>query len=126
MQKLRNDQDREYLNKEFTIILDQNAIHHELSTIYTLQQNDFLEHDNWNIIEYARNMLHAFYLPIHLWAEVDNCTIYLLNMTMNKQLGSIVPYEKWFAHKPSVSQHRVFSSTLKIHGGVTIGILETT
>lgn len=115
VKKLRTDQGREYLNKEFTLFLDQHGIHHELSTTYTPQQNGFLERDNRTVMECARSMLHAFSLPTHLWAEAVNCAVYLLNRTTNKQLGSVTPYEKWFGHKPSVSHYRVFGSLAYVH-----------
>ena len=60
--------------------------------------------ENLTVMESAWSMLHAFSLHTHLWAEVFNCAMYILNRTMNKQLGSVT-HEKWFAHKPSVSHY---------------------
>ena len=60
VKKSRTNQGREYLNKEFTLFLDQHSIHHELSTTYTPHQNGFLERDNRTVMESARSMLHVF------------------------------------------------------------------
>ena len=100
---------------QFTLFLDQHGIHHELSATCTPQQNGFLERDNQTVMECARSMLHACSLPTHLWAEGVNCAVYLLDQIMNKQLGSVTPYQKWFAHKPSVSHYRVFGSLAYVY-----------
>lgn len=67
-------------------------------------------------MESARSMFHAFYLPTYSsWAEAVNCAVYLLHGITNKQLGSVTPYEKWFAHKPSISHYQLFGYLAYAH-----------
>ena len=56
----------------------------------------------------ARNIIHAKGLPTKLWAKAIHTTVYLLNHTINTQLGLVTPYEKYFKKKPTVDNYQVF------------------
>lgn len=53
-------------------------------------------------------MLHYHNIPLKLWAEAIHIAVYLLNKTINTQVGFTTPYELWFHTKPSVSHYRIF------------------
>lgn len=53
-------------------------------------------------------MLHYHNIPLKLWAEAIHIAVYLLNRTINTQVGFTTPYELWFHTKPSVSHYRIF------------------
>ena len=107
---LRTDQGKEFLNFAFTQYLNDMTIHRETSTVYTPQQNGYIERDNRTVMEMARSLLHAKDLPLKLWAEAINIAVYLLNRTINSQLGLITPYESWFGTKPSIKHYKIFGS----------------
>ena len=62
------------------------------------------------VMEMAWSILHAKDLPKRLWAEAINTVVYILNRTINHQLGNVTPYEKYFKEKPSVQHLQVFGS----------------
>jgi hypothetical protein len=86
------------------------TIDRDTSIIYTPQQNGFIECDNKTIMETARSLLYAKGLPKTLWAEAISTAVYLLNCTINTQLGDKTPYECWFNTKPSAAHNRVYGS----------------
>lgn len=107
---IRTDQGKEFLNDAFNKYLEEMNISRETSTVYTPQQNGYIERDNRTVMEMARSLLHAKDLPKKLGAEAVNTAIYILNRTINHQLGTVTSYEKWFGKKPLVQHYRVFDS----------------
>ena len=107
---LRTDRGKEFCNTEFDLLLEREGIMRETSTSYTHQQNGYVERDNRTICEAARSMLHLHDLPLTLWAEATNTAVYLLNRTINTQVGLVTPYELWFKKKPTVSHYRTFGT----------------
>jgi len=73
-----------YVNSSFQNILSDNAIQHNTNTVYTPQQNGYIEHHNRTINDCAKSMIHSNNLPLHLWAESINTAVYLINRTINK------------------------------------------
>ena len=106
--KLCTDQGSKFCNKNFEEYLQENAISHELSTVYTPQQNGYSERDNHTIMEMAQSLIHARGFPTTLWVEALHTTVYLLNRTINTQLGTVIPYKKYFKEKPTMDHYRVF------------------
>ena len=107
---LRTDRGKEFCNNEFDLLLEHEGITRETSTSYTPQQNGYVERDNRTICEAARSMLHLYDLPLKLWAESIHTAVYILNRTINHQVGYKTPYELWFNSKPSVSHFKTFGT----------------
>ena len=107
---IRTDQGKEIINDGFNKYLNDMNINHQTSTVYTPQQNGYIERDNRIVMEMARSLVLAKDLLKKLWAEAVSTAVYLLNRTINHQLGHITPYEKWFKEKPSVQHFKVFGS----------------
>jgi hypothetical protein len=59
-------------------------------------------------MESVRNMIYDKDMTKNLWAEAVNTTVYLLNRTANKQLGSLIPYKRYYGTKPDVRQQGSF------------------
>ena len=55
-------------------------------------------------------MLHLHDQPLKLWAEAVHTAVYLLNRTINRQVGYTTPFELWFKTKPIVSHYRTFGT----------------
>ena len=107
---LRTDRGIEFCNTKFELYLEQKGIVRETSTSYTPQQNGYIERDNRTISEAAKSMLHLYNIPLKLWAESVHSAVYILNRTINSQVGFTTPYELWFRTKPSVSHYRIFAT----------------
>ena len=110
MKILRTDRGKEFCNTEFDLLLEREGITRENNTPYTPQQNGHIERDNITVCEAARSMLHLHNLPLNLWAKSVHIEVYLLNCTINYQVGFTTPYELWFKTKPSVSHYRTFGT----------------
>jgi len=74
------------------------------------QQNGVAERKNRLIVGVARVMLHDQSLPLHLWDEACNTTIYLQNRSPHHILGMKTPMEAFFGKRPDVSHFNIFGS----------------
>ena len=60
-------------------------------------------------------MLHSRDLPLTLWAEAANTTMFVWNRTVNKQLTNVTPFEQLFKQVFDVSFLRAFGSDAYLH-----------
>ncbi|KAG8485451.1 hypothetical protein CXB51_021502 [Gossypium anomalum] len=105
---LRTDNGTEYLSKKFQKLCEQAGIHHQLTTIYTPQQNEVCERKNMIVMDMARCFLFQSKLPGKFWAEAVNTSVYLLNKLPTRAMKEKTPFEAWYGLKPSVSHLKVF------------------
>lgn len=95
IKKLRTDNGREYLSKDFDNFLKEEGIQRQLSVEYTPQQNGVAERANRTLVEMARCLMLQVNLPDSLWAEAVNTGTYLRNRCATKCLDRITPFEVW-------------------------------
>ena len=69
LKKIRSDNGREFDNTNIEAYCDKVGIKHEVSAIYTPQQNGVVERKNRTLITLARTMLDKYNTPEALWAE---------------------------------------------------------
>lgn len=112
---LRTDQGLEFTNQQIKAIVDREAIKHQMSVVYTPEQNGKVERDNRTIVEAARTMLYGANLPLTLWAEAINCAVYTLNRTGTSTQHLKTPYELWHGKTPNMSVFRKFGSKVYTH-----------
>ena len=112
---LRTDQGTEYKNLIFDEFLLKNGIKHELSVVYTPEQNGSSEKENRTIVETARTMIHSKSLNINLWAEAVNTAVYIVNRSYIHGVTKMTPYEMWFNKKPTIDYFRVFGTVVFCH-----------
>ena len=74
---LRSDNGGEYISDEFKDFCKAEGIRRELIAPHNPQQNRVAERKNKTIVGAARAMLHDQGLPLHLWAEACNTTVYV-------------------------------------------------
>ena len=74
---LRSNNGGEYVSQEFKDFCATEGIKRELTTPHKPHQNGVAERKNKTIVGAARAMLHDQGLPLHLWAEACNTTVYL-------------------------------------------------
>lgn len=91
IKKLRTDNGKEYLSKDFNDFLKEEEIQHQLSVEYTPQQNEVAERANRTLV--ARCIMLQANLPDSLWAESINTAAYLRNRCATKNLDGITPFE---------------------------------
>ena len=78
---LRSDRGKEFTNHEFVKFLDDQNIKHELTTVYTPEQNGVAERDNRFIMEAVWSMIYSANVHLRFWAEVVHTLVYTLNCT---------------------------------------------
>ncbi|KAA0058958.1 retrovirus-related Pol polyprotein from transposon TNT 1-94 [Cucumis melo var. makuwa] len=81
-----------------------NVIHRELTTPYTLKQNEVAERKNRTVVEMARSMLQMKGLSNDFWAEAVSTSIYLLNISPIKAVMNKTPFEVWYGKKPNMKR----------------------
>ncbi|KAG8473238.1 hypothetical protein CXB51_035235 [Gossypium anomalum] len=105
---LRSDNGVEYLSEKFQKLCEQAGIHHQLTTVYTPQQNRVCERKNRTVLDIARYLLFESKLPSKFWAEAANTSVYLLNRLPTTAVKDKTPFEVWHDLKPIVSHLKVF------------------
>ncbi|KAG8482637.1 hypothetical protein CXB51_024435 [Gossypium anomalum] len=105
---LRIDNGAEYLFDRFKRLCEQAGIHHQLTTVYTLQQNGVCERKNRTVMDMSRCLPFQSKLPNSFWAEAINSSVYLLNRLPTHAVKDKTPFEAWHGLKPSVSHLKVF------------------
>lgn len=110
IKKIRTDNAKEYLSKEFNDFLEEEGIKRQLSVEYCPQQNGVAERANRTLVEMARCMLLQSEVPNSLWAEAINTAAYIRNRCPTKILENLTPMEVWSTEKPYVGFMRIFGS----------------
>lgn len=84
---LRSDNDGEYVSNKFKKFCATKGIQWELIAPHNPQHNRVVERKNKSIVGAAQVMLHDQGLPLHLWAEACNKTVYLHNISPHRIWG---------------------------------------
>ena len=112
---LSSDNGGEYCSHEFEYNCSTNEIHRQKTIPKTPQENGVVECMNRTIMEHARSMRLHVGLPLHMWVEVVNTTIYLINRDPSTPLGCGIPKEAWTSKKVSYSFLKTFSCEAFAH-----------
>ncbi|UYV75180.1 hypothetical protein LAZ67_12002775 [Cordylochernes scorpioides] len=108
VKQLRSDNGKEFTNHQMIQYLKGKGIKHQLTNVYTPQQNGISERYNRTLIEGTRALLIDSQLPLRYWAETMSTFAYLKNRTPCKKLGWITPEERFSNRKPTVAHLKIF------------------
>ena len=67
------------------------------------------------ILGAAWAMLHGQGLPLNLWAEACNTTVYLQNTSLHRILGMKTPEEAFSSKRLDVGHYKIFVSSIYSH-----------
>jgi len=73
------------------------------------------ERKNRTIVGAAREMLHDQGLPLHLWVETCNTTVYLYNRSPHCIIGMKTPEEAFSRKRLDVSHFKIFGPSVFFH-----------
>ncbi len=105
-----------YNNKAVKEICNCCGIHHEMTNVYTPQENGIAEQMNRTIKEMALCMLVELGLPKTNWAKVCKYVAPIINRTPTSALNSdITPHRAFTGIKPSVAHIRPFGCKAHVH-----------
>ena len=93
------------MSDEFNTLCEENGIHRELTSPYTLEQNGvyIAGWKNCVIVEIGKSMIKVRGVPKQFWAETGVTLVYyLLNISSTKAVYNQTPYEAWKGNKPKV------------------------
>jgi hypothetical protein len=105
----RCDGGTEFINSQMKTTLTSLGIKLQTSAPYTPEQNGIAERDHRSTVESARSQIHDRGVPLSLWAEAVNYSVYVLNRTLSKT-HSKTPFERWHGVVPDISNLRIFGS----------------
>ncbi|KAG8492662.1 hypothetical protein CXB51_010306 [Gossypium anomalum] len=105
---IRSDNGTEYTSAQFQSLCKDAGIKHQLTNVYTPQQNEVSERKNRSLMDMARCLLFEKNLPKTMWAEAVNTAVYIQNRLPTKALAHKTPFEAWFGFKPSLAHMKVF------------------
>ncbi|TXG46650.1 hypothetical protein EZV62_011029 [Acer yangbiense] len=112
---LRSDNGREYTSNRFNAFCEDMGIKHQLTVLYTPQQNRVSERKNRTVIEMARCLIAEKKLSKSFWAEAVHTSVYILNRLATKAVQGMTPLEAWTGLKRSVKHIKVFGSICYTH-----------
>jgi transposase InsO family protein len=88
---LGSDNGGEYNSNEFNDIRREARIKREVAIPYNPQQNGVAERNNRSIVKATKSIIHDHNLPMHLWVEASDTTVYVHNISHHKILGKKTP-----------------------------------
>ncbi|GFQ94983.1 retrovirus-related Pol polyprotein from transposon TNT 1-94 [Trichonephila clavata] len=97
MKGVLSDGGEEVINSTVKSLLEKSGISSSMSMPYTPQQNGAANSENRTIVESARSMICATNLPLKLWAEAVNMSVYMLNRAGPTSVRDKSPYELCFS-----------------------------
>lgn len=81
----------------------------QTSAPYTPGKNGIAERDHRFTVESARSQIHDRGVPLNLWVEAVNYSVYVLNRTLSKSENK-TPFELWHRVIPDISNLWIFGS----------------
>ena len=104
----RSDSGGEYLSDTFRKFLTSEGTLAQLSCPGAHAQNGIAERKHRHIIETARTLLIASFVPSHFWGEAVSTSVYLINRQPSSKLSGKCPGEVLFGKPPNYDHLRVF------------------
>ena len=72
----------------------------------------------------VRRMLKDKRLPLELWGEAINTSVYVFSRSSTNSLHGKTPYEMWSGKKPKLSHLRIFIPIVHVKTPRALGKLE--
>ena len=93
LKTLRINRDGEFLSLNFSNFCKEEGIKHQLTALYTLQQDGVVYRRNRIIMNTARSLLKSMQVLAFFWGKEIRHAVYLLNHLLTKALDTCIPYE---------------------------------
>jgi IS30 family transposase len=112
---LRTDNGGKFTSTEFTDFCKEAGIKREKTVAYNPWQNGVAERKNRVIINVVKAMIHNQSLPMFLWVEGCNTTVYLQNRSPHQTLEGKTPEEAFIGSRLEIGHPKIFGCPVYIH-----------
>ncbi len=117
------DGSSKYTSNMFSTYLADNSIKHELTNVYTPQENSVSECANhtlnnlaWSMIADAKEVLQHKSLPTSLWSHAIHHAAWIKNRVFTHSLNSdITLYQAYFKKRPNLATLQLFGCKAYAH-----------
>lgn len=92
----RSDHGSEFLNRRVSQLFTDHGILHQLSCIYTPQQNGIVERRHRTLLNSARALMIQSGLPLKFWPYSILTATWIINRIHSEVLKWVAPYELLF------------------------------
>ena len=86
----------EFVNNRFKLLFQQSGIVHQLSCLYTPEQNWCAERKHRHLVETGLSLLFYASIPLTYWPDAFSTTVYLINGLPMRSLQFSSPWQKLF------------------------------
>ena len=115
IKRFHSDNGKEIINGKLKIYFDKQGTIYTTTTIYTPQHNALIERKNRTVIEMTRAIMYHACAYIGLWGEAAMVSIYIINITTNKNDNIKTPSEKYNDIKPTIAHLHVWGCDVYYH-----------
>jgi len=105
----------EFLSKEFIQYIEEQGVHHQLTSPHTPQQNGVAERTNQTIDEAAWAMLQSAGMSQGFWECAIATAVHIWNCAPSCVTGYVSPHECFFGQPPDVSYLCIFGCLTYTH-----------
>ena len=109
IERLRSDNDGEYISNEFKSLLTRHSIKHELSAPHSPHQNGTAERNWRTLFDMARALLIESGLPKYLWTYALMTATYIRNRCYVQRIKS-TPYSMITGVKPNLAKLHIIGT----------------
>ena len=96
VRRLHTDNGKEYVNSDFRDYCKTTGVVQTFTAPQAPQRNGISERDGRAIMNMTRCLLHEARLSKHLWGEIANTSVLLINRLQHKALKGDTPYSRMF------------------------------
>lgn len=97
-----------YCNHSFAHLFNFSGIMHQVSCLYTLEQNGLVERKHHHLLETTKTLLKTASLSYKFWLEVLYAAVYLINRMPSYSINHKTPYQLLYGKKLVYSHFKVF------------------
>lgn len=109
VKNFRSDNGNEFVNRNFQNFFAEMGINHELTNIYTPEQNGVIERFNQTVADGARTLLKESQLDLSFWPDAMLHFVYTWNRLSHKNPEK-TPFEMYGGIKPSIRHLKPFGT----------------
>lgn len=114
VKRVRTDNGLEFVNNKFRDLFEKLGIEHQLTNVYTPEQNGIAERYNYTAVDGIKTLLEESGLDKSFWAEALMHFTYSWNRIVHKGQDA-TPFELYSGYQPSVNHLKPFGTKVYVN-----------